>query len=157
MCKLSGNSHAQALPTGEKSFSQNQYLGSVLRWEGGRAFPVRYMSLEIASLDGNLFKKLAGNDVRAERSGESALSGRVRSIRSAFGPVLLQLAIERGLADAQQSRRRQLVSVGLAQRAQDGAAFHFVECGQLVGIERPIAPALLQIGGKIAHVQNGPG
>jgi hypothetical protein len=58
----------------------------VLRWEGGRSFPVRYMSLEIASLDGNPFKKLAGNDVRVAAAG-------VTSIGSDFGAVLLQLAI----------------------------------------------------------------
>jgi hypothetical protein len=60
MCKLSGSSHAQAWPTGQKSFSQNQYLGSVLGWEGRRVFPVRYISLEIAFLDGNRFKKSYG-------------------------------------------------------------------------------------------------
>jgi len=42
----------------QKSFSQNQYLGSVMGWEGRRAFPVRYISLEIAFLDGNRFNNL---------------------------------------------------------------------------------------------------
>ena len=49
------------------------------------------------------------------------------SLLRGFHVILLQLAVQRGLSNSQNSRGRQLVPGGLAQGAQDCAALQFLE------------------------------
>src|SRR5712691_262236 len=50
--------------------------------------------------------------------------------------ILLQLAVERGLADPQHTRRGKLVSSGFAQRPQNRAPFQFLEGQYLILFRR---------------------
>src|SRR2546427_2825353 len=70
--------------------------------------------------------------------------------------ILLELAVERSLSNAEHSRCGELVTACLAQGPEDGAALQFFERQDLVPLGRAFAGRVLQIRGQVPHVQNGP-
>src|SRR5712692_405746 len=70
--------------------------------------------------------------------------------------ILLQLAVERGLADPQHTRRGKLVSSGFAQRPQNRAPFQFLEGQYLILFRRAFRRWILQVRGQICHMKDGP-
>jgi hypothetical protein len=107
--KFSEESPAKRSPTRAKPFSQNQHVGVGTRPHEVSEFPLRYAIIQNMSPDGNVQRFHTANTV-------STLADNSLSVRQAFGTVLFELAVKRGLADTQQSRGGQLISVGFAQR-----------------------------------------
>src|SRR5260370_16573864 len=70
--------------------------------------------------------------------------------------ILLQLAVERGLADPQHTRRGKLVSSGFAQRPQNRAPFQFLEGQYLILFRRAFRRWILQVLGQISHMKYSP-
>src|SRR2546421_13049034 len=71
-----------------------------------------------------------------------------------FEFVLLELAIEGGLADAQNASGRELVSAGFAKGVQDGAALEFAKGQQFIFIRSLLSGRILEVGGQIPDVNN---
>src|SRR5437868_2847688 len=63
--------------------------------------------------------------------------------------VLFELAVQGGLADAKNPGSGDLVSIGFAQRAQDGAAFEFLERSDFVFLGLPLDSGMMKTRGQI--------
>src|SRR5260370_13084940 len=74
-----------------------------------------------------------------------------------FHVVLLQLPVERRLADAQNTRSRELVACGFAQSAQNGPALELLEGHQFVLLRDALRVRVLQIARQIRHMDNRAG
>src|SRR5713226_63306 len=83
--------------------------------------------------------------------------GESRSDPGTFGLVLFELAVESGLADAEQARCGQLVAAGFPQGTEYGAAFELFERHELVTLRHAFDRSVLQVRGQVAHVQDRPG
>ena len=66
---------------------------------------------------------------------------------SGRGMIGLQLAVEGGLADAQEPGGGQFVAGGFTQGPHDGAALEFFEGNDFVDIGNSFAGSVLQVGG----------
>lgn len=69
--------------------------------------------------------------------------------------VLLELAVEGGLADAKHARGGELVAAGLTQCAEDGAAFQFLKRKDFVFVRSALGRGVLGIRRQVARVDNG--
>lgn len=84
-------------------------------------------------------------------------SGERSLVYGGFGPVLFELAIKGGFADAQQSCGGQLIAVGFAQGTQNRAALQLTQRHEFICLEQFFVGPVLQVRWKIADVQNGSG
>src|SRR5882762_10299536 len=63
--------------------------------------------------------------------------------------VLLQLAIESGLSDAEHASRRKFVAPRFAKSAENRAPLQFLERQNFIFLRRPFGGGILQVGGQV--------
>src|ERR1700674_1975138 len=89
--------------------------------------------------------------MRAAASLSPATSRNVRKM------VLLQLPVERSLADPQNAASRELVARHFAQRPQNGAALEFLKGQEFVPLREALRLRVLQIARQIRHLNERTG